>query len=245
MRQSYGRLPSWLSWHVLALLGWASRLPAAGDHAYPWTGPFRICPPGRVLVIAEGAMTAERGLLCRHQGREVWLDPRRKTRIGTDISCEVVLERPGHGVTWATIRMLGGWHVRPLDGTEVALGSGPWRGRPAWIEGEEPVLLRLRRDGHEATSRCGPAPADTGSGSHRGSSPRYRVSLGPDGEPASATGLFGWGPPVPIPGTMGPARWLTIGRQGGTADRSCLAPTWHCCTPAFAASVTAHWRFAI
>ena len=155
-------------------------------------------------------MTAERGLLCRHQGREVWLDPRCKTRVGTDISCEVVLDGPGHGVMWATIGMLGGWHVRPLDGTEVALGSGPWRGRPAWIEDEVPVLVRLRRDGHEAHLEVRPAPAGQGSVSPQ----PIPVDASTAGPPRSVPAP----PPVRVATPPGSSDWIIIGREGGDAD---------------------------
>jgi ABC transport system ATP-binding/permease protein len=154
-------------------------------------------------------MTAERGLLCRHEGREVWLDPRRQAWIGTDASCEVVLDQPDYGVKWAAMRMVGGWHVRPLDGTEVALDNGLWRGRPAWIEGEGPVLVRLRRDGHEARLEVRYAAA--GPGGPRQPFPDPAPTAVPP-RPAPPR------PPARIAATVDPGVWQVIGREGGDAD---------------------------
>ncbi len=155
-------------------------------------------------------MTAESGLLCRNNGHEVWLDPQRKASIGTDASYEVVLDGPERGVLWATMRMLGGWHVRPLDGTEVALGSGPWRSRPAWIEGNGPVSVRLRRDGHETHLEVQHASAVARA---RPPQPRPASGLAPGSPPST--------PPAPSvagPVSRGPGGWFTIGRDGGGAD---------------------------
>jgi ABC transport system ATP-binding/permease protein len=182
-----------------------------------------------------------RGLLCRSGGRDIELDPRRKSSIGPDAACDVILEGSSTGGTWATIRMLGGWCVQPLDGTEVALGdTALWSVRPTWIKDSGPLLVWLRRNGHEAyfearaSSREDPSPLG-------GILPAGSITIPPPAPPrwpptapplAPQSPAY-WGsvpqrlPPSPRPTSpdpitvdvpVSPGGWIVIGRDGGTAD---------------------------
>lgn len=159
-------------------------------------------------------MTPGEGLLLRYRGQEISLDPWRRSSIGTDMRCDVVLEEDDGGAPWATVRMLGGWCIKPLDGTEVALGNGAWGNRLTKLEGYEPIPVRLRRRGAEAELEavCVPAGYSYPTQGFRGSGPMAT-------QPAPAPPI-----PIPIPATLGVGEWLTIGREGGAADLQLPGP---------------------
>lgn len=156
-------------------------------------------------------MTTSTGLLCRYQGRDVLLDPERKTTIGTGANCDIALAGVPGGGPWATIRMMGGWCVHPLDGTEVAVDGGPWSSRPAWLKDDRPTLIRLRRNGAESHLEVGQVPPG-----QYGPVPRFPdpAPVTPQQPPTAAAA------PVLIPVTAGLGKWITIGRDGdgGKAD---------------------------
>ena len=162
-------------------------------------------------------MMPGRKLLCRHDGQEILLDPERKASIGTDMRCDLVLGGSDGGFLWATTRMVGGWCIQPLNGTEVALGNGPWRGRPTWIEDDGPMPVRLRRNGIEARLEIRQMPAE-GKAHPRQAAPdpeSAAISPPPHHPPAPSPPP---GPPSSLPAVLSAGDWITIGRDGGPAD---------------------------
>lgn len=155
-------------------------------------------------------MTSDSSLLCQYHGQRIFLDPQRRSTIGTDLSCDVVLEGTDGGHQWAMARMIGGWYFQPVDGAEVALGDGPWSDRPAWLIGEGPISLRLRRNGTVASITVSQAPVDHYLQVPIDAGPMAGL---PPPEPAPAPPSA---PAIPIP-DMPVGEWFTIGRRGGPA----------------------------
>jgi ABC transport system ATP-binding/permease protein len=158
-------------------------------------------------------MVESAGLQCRYLGRDIVLDPGRRSSIGTDLGCDMVLDGTDGGATWATVRMLGGWHLQPLDGTEVSLENSPWSGRLTKLDGNWPLSVRLRHHGSEAHFNVTDAPADTGPTPVADPAPADAVihpATGPSQPPPTS--------PITIPATAGVGGWITIGRTGGPAD---------------------------
>jgi ABC transport system ATP-binding/permease protein len=171
-------------------------------------------------------MTLDSGLHCRYRGQEVLLDPRGRFSIGSGPRYDVMLAVPGDGELWATIRMTAGWCVQPDDGTEVALRDGPWLSRPVWIQGDESMAVRLRRNGSEAQFEVQQA-SSVQDPQQEQTIPRPRrtaaLPLVPPPAPASQPS-----PPPPEPphasAGAGARDWIIIGREGGTADLRLAGP---------------------
>jgi ABC-type multidrug transport system ATPase subunit len=156
-------------------------------------------------------MTSDSRLLCQYRGRSILLDPQRKSSIGTDLSCDVVLEGLDGGRQWAMVRMISGWYVEPVNGTEVAFGDGPWSDRLAWLKGDGPVSVRLRRNGAEISVTVSQVPAD-----QYPPVPASAGTVAASHAPEPAPPLPSSAPPIPIPDTP-VGEWFTIGREGGPA----------------------------
>lgn len=168
-------------------------------------------------------MNPDNSLLCQYRGRSIQLDPRRRSSIGTDPSCDVVLEGlDGIRQWWAVVRMITGWYVEPVNGIEVAVGDGPWSDRLAWLKEDGPVSVRLRCNGTETSVRVSqipvrqdpPVPAGPGTtgvsyARAPASAPPPPAPLPPAAPPSA--------PPIPIPDTP-VGQWFTIGRENGPAD---------------------------
>lgn len=152
--------------------------------------------------------------MCRYGDREVQLDPMIRTIVGTSDNCDVQLTGVDRGGDWARLQVVGGWRIRPLGNTEVAVGAGPWQSGSAAIDATVPVVVRLRREDNEHHL-------------HFRSASRSNVtqpvnecisSSAPSPSSAPIRPTIAHGPLPPATRAKWSAGASTIGRNGGGAD---------------------------